>query len=118
MIATTHPVPTPRYGTTDEHVLGLDIVLADGTTATIGNGGDGLPEHQAAADRIVEGCAGQIEERFPNVLCKRWPGYGLDRYLRDKGNLTHLISASEGTLALITSAVLKVVPIPAASGWD
>ncbi|MGQ9649002.1 MAG: FAD-binding and (Fe-S)-binding domain-containing protein [Phycisphaerae bacterium] len=102
----------PVYGTTDDHVFALEIVLADGTVATIGVGGDGLPEHREAVDQIIDRCARQIEERFPPVLCKRWPGYGLDRYLRDKGNLTHLISASEGTLALITSAVLKVVPIP------
>ncbi len=102
----------PVYGTTDDHVLALDVVLADGTTATIGMGGNGLPEHRAAVDRIIDRCARQIEERFPPVLCKRWPGYGFDRYLRDRGNLTHLVSASEGTLALITSAVLKVVPIP------
>lgn len=102
----------PVYGTTDDHLLALDIVLPDGTPATVGVNNGNLPQHRAGADRIVDGCARQIEERFPNVLCKRWPGYGLDRYLRDKGNLSHLICASEGTLALITSAVLKVVPIP------
>ena len=43
---------------------------------------------------------------------KRWPGYGLDRWLRSPGNLSDILAGSEGTLAAIISAELKIVPLP------
>ncbi len=105
----------PRYGTTSEHLAGLEIVLADGTVARVGAADDGrraLGEHVAAVDRIVQRHADEIRRRFPPILDKRWPGYGLDEYLDHLGDLTRLISGSEGTLAGIASATLKIVPQP------
>ncbi len=106
----------PVYGTTDDHVLSLEIVLADGTVAVIGKDTDGLPQHRAAAEKIVDRCADAIAERLPPGLLKRWPAYGLDRYLRSNKDLTRLIGGSEGTLAGVTSAILNLVPLPAAKG--
>ena len=106
----------PVYGTTDDHVVSLEVILADGTVAVIGKGCDGLPGHRAEAERILDGCADTIAERLPPGLLKRWPGYGLDRYLRNGKDLTRLISGSEGTLVGVTSAVLNVVPLPAGKG--
>jgi FAD/FMN-containing dehydrogenase/Fe-S oxidoreductase len=106
----------PVYGTTVDHIESLDVVLADGTTATLGAGSDALAERQAAIDRIVTQSADAIAKRLPPTLVKRWPGYGLDDYLRDGRDLTRLISGSEGTLAAITAAELKLVPLPARRG--
>jgi FAD/FMN-containing dehydrogenase/Fe-S oxidoreductase len=101
----------PVYGTTADHVAALEIVLADGTVAIVGNG-DGLPEIRSSADEIVAEYADEIAERLPGGLVKSWTGYGLDRAVRSPGDLTQLVAGSEGTLAGITSAILRVVPRP------
>ncbi len=103
----------PKYGTTVEHVLGLEVILADGTVASIGRDQDGLSEQRFALDQIVDRCASQIEERMPvGYINKRWTGYGFDQYLRNKGDLCKIVSGSEGTLAGIMSAKLNLVPVP------
>ena len=43
-------------------------------------------------------------------------GYALDRCVREPDNLNHLLCGSEGTLAAITSAELKIVPLPEKKG--
>lgn len=102
----------PIYGTTIDHVVGLEVVTIDGKIANVGRGSDGLPEIRAAADRIVDQYAGVIRERLPNDLVKRWPGYSFDDYLQRKGDLSTLVCGSEGTLAAITSTVLNIAPLP------
>ena len=52
---------------------------------------------------------------MPPGLLKRWPGYGLDRFVHEP-NLTNILCGSEGTLAAITSAELKIVPLPKQKG--
>src|SRR5205814_9043860 len=44
------------------------------------------------------------------------PGYALDRCAADPANLNRLLCGSEGTLAAITSAELKIVPLPKEMG--
>jgi len=102
----------PVYGTTADHVAAIEIVLADGTVAVVGNDNGGLPEIREAADAIIAKSADTIAERLPKGLVKRSPGYGLDRALRAPGDLTQLVAGSEGTLAGITSAIVRVVPKP------
>ncbi|HRY68121.1 MAG TPA: FAD-linked oxidase C-terminal domain-containing protein [Phycisphaerae bacterium] len=102
----------PIYGTTVDHVRSLAVVLADGAVATVGKDHPDLPRHRAAADQLVLQYADAIQQRLPNDICKRWPGYGFDDYLRRMGDLTQLIGGSEGTLAGITSAELNLVPLP------
>jgi Fe-S oxidoreductase len=58
----------------------------------------------------------QIAERFAPGLPKRWPGYGLARAMENPDNLIPILCGSEGTLAGIFSAELKVVPLPAERG--
>ncbi len=65
-----------KYGVTNEYVLNLEVVLANGEVIWTG----------------------------ANVL-KNATGY----------NLTQLIVGSEGTLGIITKAVLKLIPMPAAN---
>jgi FAD/FMN-containing dehydrogenase/Fe-S oxidoreductase len=106
----------PVYGTTVDHVEALEIVLADGTVAVVGRDHDGLAELGHRIDRLVAAHASAISERLPDVLVKRWPGYGLDRALARPGDLTRLVCGSEGTLAAVSSAVVRVVPRPAEIG--
>src|SRR5207247_7459835 len=53
---------------------------------------------------------------MPVDLRKRWPGYGIDRLLRDPDNFGHVLAGSEGTLAAIVSAELQISPLPRAKG--
>ena len=72
----------PIYGTTLDHVVDVDVILADGTTATIGLNRPGLPEIRAAVDAIVTQHADAVRAACPDGLIKRWPGFGLDDYLQ------------------------------------
>ncbi len=106
----------PIYGTTAAHVQALELVMADGRIETIGPGYDTLADLRASVDAVIQQHADLIRERFPHVLVKRWPGYGLDRYLREGPYLTHVMAGSEGTLAAIASAELRLTPLPARKG--
>ena len=102
----------PLYGTTADHVVALEVVLADGKVRRVEAGGDELPVQRRVADEVVQFHSLRIQERMPPGLIKRWPGYALDRYWQRPGDLTQLICGSEGTLVGIVSAVLRVVPLP------
>ncbi|MEY2428887.1 MAG: hypothetical protein QOJ40_1772, partial [Verrucomicrobiota bacterium] len=107
---------TPVYGTTADHISELEIVLCDGRIATVGPTHDTLrPQRELVAD-LVYFHSLEIAERLPPGLLKRRPGYALDRCAADPANLNHLLCGSEGTLAAITSAELKIVPLPKEMG--
>ena len=106
----------PVYGVTDDHVLSLEIVLADGRIEQTGAPRESLAAQRRLLARRIGDQAAAIEQQFVPGLLKRRPGYGLDRFLRDPDNLSHLLAGSEGTLAAILSAELKIVPLPAARG--
>ena len=106
----------PVYGTTVDRVVSLDVVLPDGTTATIGMDHPALEEKRAFVDALVQRHAEAIREHCPPGLFKRWPGYGLDRYARSGGDLTRLVGGSEGTLAAIVGAELALDPLPRQTG--
>ncbi len=106
----------PVYGTTVDHVVSLEVVLGDGTVSEVGAGLDGLPTIRERADALVTARADAIAERLPPGLVKRRPGYGFDRFLGATDDLSRLVAGSEGTLAAITAAQLRVVPRPARRG--
>ena len=60
--------------------------------------------------------APRMAERWPPGLIKRWPGYGIERFLRAPNDLTNILAGSEGTLAAIFSAELKISPLPREKG--
>ena len=57
-----------------------------------------------------------MAERWPPGLLKRWPGYGIERFLRTPNDLTNILAGSEGTLAAIFSAEVKISPLPREKG--
>jgi FAD/FMN-containing dehydrogenase/Fe-S oxidoreductase len=104
------------YGTTADHVTGLDIVLAGGKFAKLSADRESLPLQRDLVEDLVHLNSLLIEEKFPAGLVKRWPGYALDRCLREPGNLVNLLCGSEGTLGAIIAAELKIVPLPKEKG--
>lgn len=128
-----------RYGKTAEHVESLSVVLSDGGTTTFGPLEPNQLDEVCARDDLVglvhrtvrdEVAAHRsaIESHFPHIL-RRVSGYNLDEFIpglpvRPEGwqdppwrfNLSKLIVGSEGTLALIAGAELKVMPAPRAQG--
>ena len=107
---------TPVYGTTGQHVHTLDLIMADGKYAKIGANEPALLHQRNLVDDLVTLNSLEVTERFPAGLPKRWPGYGLARAMENPNNLIPILCGSEGTLAGIFSAELKVVPLPAERG--
>ena len=106
----------PFYGTTDNHILSVELVMPDGEIVDLKTNATKLKRlHDTAKDLVLKNCD-LIKERLPSDLVKRLPGYGLYPFLNDTENLSHLICGSEGTLALITEAELKLVPLPSKKG--
>src|SRR5712692_4251539 len=106
----------PVYGTTADHVVSTEIVLVDGRIVTIGVKHDSLGEERDKIEKLIQAHSAQIAERMPPGLLKRWPAYGIERFLRAPNNLNEILAGSEGTLAAIFSAELKISPLPREKG--
>jgi len=106
----------PVYGTTADHVLSTEIVLANGQIVAVGPKHEALREEQNKIDDLIRVHASEIAERWPPGLLKRWPGYGIERFSRAPNNLNEILAGSEGTLAAIFSAELKISPLPGEKG--
>ncbi len=128
-----------RYGKTVDHVQSVEAILADGTATNLGPVSEAeLEQLSSRTDavgrihRVVRDTVAQhtpaIRARFPHIL-RRVSGYNLDEFVpglpvRPVGwvdepwqfNLAKLIVGSEGTLAVASAAVLKLVPLPKAQG--
>ena len=106
----------PIYGTTADHVISLEIVLADGRVEKIGVSHDSLGCERTQIEKLVSAASAEMGERWPPGLIKRWPGYGIEGFLRIPNDLTKILAGSEGTLAAIFSAELKISPLPREKG--
>jgi FAD/FMN-containing dehydrogenase/Fe-S oxidoreductase len=106
----------PIYGTTADHVISLEIVLADGRLEKIGASHESLLCERTQIEKFVRAASTEMAERWPPGLIKRWPGYGIERFLRVPNDLTNILAGSEGTLAAIFSAELKISPLPHEKG--
>lgn len=101
----------PYYGCTADHVRSVEVVLADGAIETLGGKTTENPRNHQLK-KMVFARKPEIEENMPGDLLKRWPGYAVERFLREPEQYNHLLAGSEGTLAAMVSAELKICPIP------
>ena len=128
------------YGMFSDHLQALDVVLSDGTTATLAEtplaqaeqlaqGKGRLAQLYTAALEIRREQAATIKAKWPRTW-RRAAGYNLNtllpwspsKPLHWQGdyppvspgaiNLAQLIAGSEGTLALIREATISLVPKP------
>src|SRR5213595_13446 len=106
----------PIYGTTADLVISMEIVMADGRGEQIGPTHGSLPAERAKIENLIHGASAEMATRWPPGLTKRWPGYGIERFLRAPNDLTNILAGSEGTLAAILSAELKISPLPREKG--
>ncbi|HOS01557.1 MAG TPA: FAD-linked oxidase C-terminal domain-containing protein [Candidatus Hydrogenedentes bacterium] len=106
----------PKYGLTGDHVRSVEAVFADGRIEMVRRDASTLPSLNRAVAEEIGRHEAVVRERFPDGLRKRWAGYGFGEWLRRPGDLTTLLSGSEGTLVAITSAELELVPIPKRKG--
>ncbi|HEX2203881.1 MAG TPA: FAD-binding oxidoreductase [Longimicrobium sp.] len=109
---------TVRYGSTRPWVRSLDLVLADGTRASVARGrpveDPRLREILSTVDAALAPHRDAIEQRWPRVR-KNSSGYALREYL-ESGDAVDLVVGSEGTLALVVGAELHLAPLPTARG--
>ncbi|MBY0379167.1 MAG: 4Fe-4S dicluster domain-containing protein, partial [Burkholderiales bacterium] len=112
-------------GKTNDHVVGLTCVLVDGTILEV------YPVDEMELNKknpnvqdnklniicneilnLVKPVQDEITKKFI-PLKRSLSGYNLkDFYTKAKVDLTKIIAGSEGTLAFVTKATLKLLPIP------
>src|SRR3989442_14912871 len=90
--------------------------MADGRIEKIGSTHDSLHAERTRIGNLIRAASAEMTDRWPRGLIKRWPGYGVERFLRAPNDLTNILAGSEGTLAAIFSAELKISPLPHEKG--
>lgn len=113
------------YGRTSDHILELSYVFSEGTCwqskaigfqelSEIKQRDDIVGAVHRQVDAIVTEKKALIEKQFPK-MSRFLTGYNLAKVYSDTQehfNLNYLLAGSEGTLALITEAKLKLTPLP------
>ena len=113
------------YGRTSDHLLELTWVLSNGTTSKsfpvndrhltqLKAKNDCLGEIYRQVDEIATSKQSAIEQQFPKMP-RFLTGYNLAKIYDSKReffDLNRILAGSEGTLAVITAAKLKLTPIP------
>ncbi len=113
------------YGRTSDHLLELTWVLTDGTRASsipiaakdlaqLKTKSAPLGQIYRQVDEIVTNKQSLIEQQFPQMP-RFLTGYNLAKVYdaqRQFFDLNRILAGSEGTLAVVTEAKLKLTPIP------
>lgn len=111
------------YGKTSDHIISLKVMLTDGSILElrphdqawidqkIAEGGREAELYKSLQKLIVD-LTEDIRSAYPKVM-RRVTGYALDAFVdTEKWNLANLITGSEGSLAIILEAEIKLTPLP------
>jgi FAD/FMN-containing dehydrogenase/Fe-S oxidoreductase len=117
------------YGKTLDHVIELTMLLADGSEVVLKDLAPDEVERKSKNDAI-EGRAyrevfrlaaqhrNEILARYPKIM-RRVSGYNLDEFIKPQPfNLSRMIVGSEGTLATVVEAKMRLVPKPKWTAMD
>jgi len=112
------------YGVTRDQVISLEAALPDGSLHSFGKESKEKPQSEPKDNfhlAVVEPLVGLLQESQPLIQAKaprtrrNTCGYLLDGVLKDgQVDLARLLVGSEGTLALITQAKLRIYDLPKA----
>ena len=100
-----------RYGMTADHISRLQVVLANGDLVWLDDATTALNLIRSTVGDLVAEHSAQIQARYP----KTWrtvAGYALDKIDPADVNLNWLLCGSEGTLATVVRAELRLVESP------
>lgn len=105
-----------RYGATIDNVISLEVVLADGSVIRTGPepvAGEFDGAHQSLFD-LYQQYGEELNSAIGNVP-KAASGYRLERVVSKEGlfDMMPIFVGAQGTLGIVTKAVLKLVPLPA-----
>ncbi|MEU3379020.1 FAD-binding and (Fe-S)-binding domain-containing protein [Streptomyces caelestis] len=99
------------WGTTADSVRELDVVTARGRRLRLGPDWAGAPD---GLRELVDGELARLRTGFPE-LPRRISGYALDALLPERGaDVARSFCGSEGTLGVLTEAVVRLVEAPRA----
>ncbi|MEU3523713.1 FAD-binding and (Fe-S)-binding domain-containing protein [Streptomyces sp. NPDC038707] len=99
------------WGTTADSVRELSVITARGRRLRLGQGWAGAPD---GLRELAEGELARLRTGFPD-LPRRISGYALDALLPEKGaDVARSFCGSEGTLGILTEAVVRLVDNPRA----
>ncbi|MBW8737366.1 MAG: FAD-binding oxidoreductase [Streptomyces turgidiscabies] len=99
------------WGTTADSVRELTVIRARGDRLRLGQDWAGAPD---GLRQLAEGELARLRTGFPD-LPRRISGYALDALLPEKGaDVARSFCGSEGTLGIVTEAVVRLVEAPRA----
>lgn len=100
-----------RYGMTADHVARLQVVLANGDLVWLDESTSALKQIRSTVSDLVSEHGARIEARYPRTW-RTVAGYALDKIDPAAVNLNWLLCGSEGTLATVVRAELRLVDSP------
>jgi glycolate oxidase len=92
-----------KYGSVIDNLIGVRIITSSGKAIN-------LPSKSHFGNKILKIINHDIQKKFPYVS-KNSCGYRLDKITK-KTDLQKIIAGSEGTLGIIISAKIKILPMP------